>query len=549
MKLDISGLDSQIFSAISDTSNRRYVYMCNMDTNVSRWSKGAVEYFGLPGEYMFDAGSIWEEHIHPDDRPVYHQQIDDIFSGRSRRHYFEYRAKNKKGEYVTCTCTGTVLKGEDGKPDFFAGTIENHGIMDNVDATTGLYNIYEFSRKISDSDKNGGVLIVGVNRFSDINDLYGYDMGNVVLKSLAQRFLCLVRQKGYVYRMDGARFAFYFENKDKAWMEQFYAMLKKDIKEQPLIEDKPIAITFSAGALMFGEKTDVHSVLTGLSYALSQSKHVHHGELVFFDSDGVDSGKRNLELLETLRHSVLHGCKGFYMCYQPIIDVKDEKIIGMEALLRWKHEVFGEVPPGIFIPWLENDACFYELGNWILERSLTEAKPIVDKYPKFVVNVNVAYPQMERMGFLDALADILSRTDFPPENLCIELTERCRTLKQEYLTRQVKKIKAMGVKVALDDFGTGFSSLNVLSYLPVDTLKIDRGFVAGITEKQANQIIVRSVSQCANELGVKVCMEGIEDRELVDFLKPYGAGSYQGYYFSRPISIEALKEKYIDGEN
>ncbi|MEI3229275.1 MAG: EAL domain-containing protein [Lachnospiraceae bacterium] len=300
-----------------------------------------------------------------------------------------------------------------------------------------------------------------------------------------------------------------------------------------------------AGAVILDDNAGIHSVLTGLSYAFSLSKHDRHGELVFFDTDTMDHGRRNLELLETLRHSVLNGCRGFYLNYQPIVSVEDETIIGMEALLRWKNDRFGEVPPGFFIRWLENDACFYELGNWILERALTEGKPIIEKWKDFLINVNIAYPQMERVGFIEALSSILEKAEFPPENLCIELTERCRTLEQNFLTQQIKQIKDMGIKVALDDFGTGFSSLDVLSYLPVDTLKIDRGFVAGISEKVANQVIVRSVAQCANELGVKVCVEGIEDRELADFLKPYGPGSYQGYYFSRPISIEKLKEKYM----
>ncbi len=548
MILDISGLDSQVFSAITDTSDRNYVYMCNMQTNVSRWSKNAVDYFGLPGEYMYDAGSIWEQHVHPDDIAVYREQIDDIFSGRSQKHHFEYRAKNKTGEYVTCTCIGRVLKGEGSRPDLFAGTIENHGIMDNIDATTNLYNIYELSNKILfgiQCRKNICLLMVGVNHFSDINDIYGYDTGNVILKTIAADFLDAVHYQGSVYRMDGVRFAFYFENKNKEWITEFYDELKQNIKKQQILKEKPIAITFSAGAVILDDNAGIHSVLTGLSYAFSLSKHDRHGELVFFDTDTMDHGRRNLELLENLRHSVLNGCKGFYLNYQPIVSVEDETIIGMEALLRWKNDRFGEVPPGVFIRWLENDACFYELGNWILERALTEGKPIIGKWKDFVINVNIAYPQMERVGFIEALSSILEKVEFPPENLCIELTERCRTLEQNFLTQQIKQIKDMGIKVALDDFGTGFSSLDVLSYLPVDTLKIDRGFVAGISEKIANQVIVRSVAQCANELGVKVCVEGIEDRELADFLKPYGPGSYQGYYFSRPISIEKLKEKYM----
>lgn len=549
MKLDISGLDSQIFSAFSETSERRYVYICNMSTNVSRWSKNAVDYFGLPSEYMYDAGHIWEEHIHPDDRAGYHEEIEGIFTGKIFQHSFEYRARNKWGEYVTCTCCGKVIKGENGAPNLFAGTIENHGIMDNVDAVTNLYNIYEFGNRILAgvaNKVNAAALIVGVNKFSDINDLYGYDMGNHVLKCIANTFLEAIKYNGYVYRIDGARFAFYVIDKDKEWLEDFYKNLKERVKKSQLLEKHSIAISFSAGAVMCDEEPNVQSIITGLSYAISRSKREKHGELVFFDNEGIDHGKKNLKLLGTLRHSVINGCKGFYLNYQPIIHVEDEQIIGMEALLRWKHEEFGEVSPGVFIPWLENDACFYELGNWIIETALTEAKPIVERYPEFILNVNIAYPQMERFGFIEALDSIIKKVEFPAKNLCIELTERCRTLEQEYLIRQVKGIKDMGIKVALDDFGTGFSSLDVLSYLSVDTLKIDRGFVTGIIQKKANQAIVKCVSQCANDLGVNVCIEGIEDRVLADFLKTYGPGSYQGFFYSKPIGINELIEKYTD---
>ena len=135
------------------------------------------------------------------------------------------------------------------------------------------------------------------------------------MKTIAADFLDADHYQGSVYRMDGVRFAFYFENKNKEWITEFYDELKQNIKKQQILKEKPIAITFSAGAVILDDNAGIHSVLTGLSYAFSLSKHDRHGELVFFDTDTMDHGRRNLELLETLRHSVLNGCRGFYLNY------------------------------------------------------------------------------------------------------------------------------------------------------------------------------------------------------------------------------------------
>lgn len=217
----------------------------------------------------------------------------------------------------------------------------------------------------------------------------------------------------------------------------------------------------------------------------------------------------------------------------------------MEALLRWNHEPFGEVSPGVFIPWLENDVSFCDLGNWILEKALSDGKPILEKYPDFIINVNIAYTQLENIGFRTAVEEILKRTEFPPENLCLELTERCRVLDREYLKQEIEYFKSIGIKIAIDDFGTGFSSLNLLSELSVDTLKIDRGFVLDIEDKPTNQAIVEAVTLCARKLGVKVCIEGVETRKLIDFLNQYGAYSYQGYYYSKPVRKEEFINKFV----
>ncbi len=175
---------------------------------------------------------------------------------------------------------------------------------------------------------------------------------------------------------------------------------------------------------------------------------------------------------------------------------------------------------------------------------MSETKAVLDKYPDFILNVNIAYPQLARIQFRQSMTAILDITGFPADHLCIELTERCRQLQMRYLQQEIGYLKSLGIKLAIDDFGTGFSSLNLLKDLPVDTLKIDRGFVCDIQNNIANQEIVKAIAGCASSLNVHVCMEGLEDRDMIEYMKQYNPDSYQGFYYSRPIPMEEFKKKY-----
>ena len=540
-------LGSRVFTAFAESSKSRYLYVCNMETDISRWSKNAVEYFGLPGEYMKGAGKIWENCIHPDDRLMYHKDIEAVFNGEKQLHDIEYRVKNKDGKYVMCTCRGFVLKGENGEPDLFAGTLTNHGIVDNVDPTTGLYNIYEFlntTRTLCQKKENAMLIELGINRFSDINNIYSYVFGNKVLQDFADKLKTLIRGRGLVYRLDGAKFALCMRDINITQAEELYKKIQHIAGNDVSVEGTPVCLSVSAGAvhLTGSSNSGEYSVQSCLAYALEKSKKDKLGELIFFDNVLQNSSRQTMALLNTIRQSVLKNCTGFYLCYQPLIDVKTGKPAGMEALIRWKGKLYGEVSPCMFIPWLENDACFFELGNWILMQAIHDAKPIVNVNPDFMVNVNVSYSQFNRTGFRDTVIDILRVTEFPPQNLCIELTERCKGLNLKFLQGEMKFFRDAGIKIALDDFGTGFSSLNLLRELQIDFLKIDQTFVSGILTNKVDQILVDTVISCAKKLDISVCIEGIENAEIRDFVKQYNPELYQGYYYSKPITIDKLME-------
>ena len=551
MELDTTGLKSRMFDGFAATSSRRYVYLCNMQTGVSRWSKKAFEYFDIPGEYFINAGEIWGSLIHPDDREVYFRDIEDVFAGRKDRHDLEYKVKNRKGEYVICSCRGVVMKGENGEPDLFIGTITNHGIADLIDAVTNLNNIHSFwdyIKKTKVKNEKITVLLVGIRNFSDINSVYGYDFGDKVLRNVGELLDSICKDRGRLFRMDGSRFSICFTDTDNETVTEVYEEIRNTFVKGVLTEDIRLALYSAGGAVVFGSDYEDGVVQTSARYALQQSKYERGGDLVFFNREMYLNNQKNLELIEQIRHSISDDFSGFYLCYQPIVSATEEQVIGAEALLRWRKEPFGEVPPGIFIPWLENDPSFYKLGNWVIKTAMTEMLPMIVKNSDFLLSVNVAYPQLSRTGFAADVLRMMDDVGYPSRNLCLELTERCRQLETSFLKSVMEKMRESGVRFAIDDFGTGFSSLNLLGEIPIDSLKIDRGFVAGIEHSKANQAVVQAVTNCATDLGVHVCMEGLEERKTIDFVKRYALYSYQGYYYSRPICLADFMKQYGDSE-
>ena len=535
----------KIFEAFSATAKGSYIYLCDMWTDMSRWSKSAVDYFGLPGEYMEDAGTIWAQHIHPEDRRRYQEDIDAVFSGRKKNHELEYRAMDKNGNYVVCTCSGVVIEDEAGNPEFFAGTITNRGTIENIDPTTNLYNLYEFLnalRLLRERGKKYRVLLVGFKHFSDVNDLYGYSFGNEAMKLFVSIMQNDLMDKGKVFRMDGTRFAVLTTELRVDDLKNYYLRLQEKAKNHLTVQENNVSLALCGGLVVVEDcQISEHAIHAAARYALNVSKNERHGELWIVENDDVDKNKKTVELINVLRSSIIEECRGFYLCYQPVVSPQTGKMTGAEALLRWNREPYGEISPGQFIPWLEKDSAFFDLGNYVLRQAMLDGKEFLKDHPDMIINVNLSYAQLERSEFRNTLVDFLLSTGFPPEHLCLELTERCRLLDMNFLRNEIIFLKSYGIKIALDDFGTGFSSLNLLRELPIDYIKIDRGFVSEIENNKADQSIVKAVMTCARELDIGVCVEGIENERLRDYLQNYSAQGYQGYYYSKPVTKEEFK--------
>ena len=267
--------------------------------------------------------------------------------------------------------------------------------------------------------------------------------------------------------MDGTKYAVISHSLDAAEMQAVYRQLQLDVRHHFSVGEESVGLTLNAG-LVVANTFDIsaETIYTCLKYAYSRSKTQLHGHCVVFTDDVTAESRHYLDLLNRIRADVTQDCRGFYLCYQPIVDAQTDRLTGMEALLRWRDES-GTVPPDRFVPVLEQDSVFPVLGHWILHRAMTDARRLLDRWPDLVVNVNLSYTQVEHSGFVDEVLDLLEETGLPPQNLCMELTERCKMLDKALLKTTFRTLRRCGIRIAVDDFGTGYSSLGILRDLPV----------------------------------------------------------------------------------
>ena len=536
-------LDS-LFEAFSYVSSANYVYVCDMKTDLSRWNREAVNYFSLPSEYMTNAGEIWASYIHPDDREEFISDVKKLFSGEQTTHNLQYRVRNRFGQYVVCTCRGVVLKNDNGEPNYFCGAMTNHGIENENDVLTGLKNQYGFFLELNNilaEKTHCNLIMLGFTKFLNINNMYGYTIGNRVLQHAARFLQKIADPDDRIYRLDGTRFVIITERQSLEHIHRVYNGVLERMRSYSL---NGMRINLSlCGSVMKLNNFNItnKTIYSCLNYSYQISKNQRHGALVEFNNKPDQTDIDQLVKINIIRNSVGDNCKGFYLKYQPIVDASSEKVMGAEALIRWENSRLGEVRPDEFIPVLENDNVFPVLGMWILRQAMQDALEIVKDNPDFIVSVNLAYSQCEQGNFVNDVISLVESIGFPPHNLCLEITERCRLLDMELLSRIAFTLHSYGIRLALDDFGTGFSSLMIVKTIPFDTIKIDRSFIQDICENDKSEQIVKSITDIATAYGAGVCVEGIENEIMRDKVRKYQVKSIQGFFYSKPVIFDEFK--------
>ena len=538
-------LSTKILDVIHHVSDGQFVFVHDMRTGVSTWSKEAVDYFGLPSMTLQNTEKVLGVLIHTDDYPKWIQELNDIFTLKKDIFFFTYQIRNKLGQYVYCTQKGKTVLDKMGRPAIFTGSLTIHKNEVEYDSVTDLPKQREYLeeiKRLKDDKKECLSMIIEMKKFHSINTLYGYEFGNKTLYELARFMKGLLGSAGTLYRLEGAVFAFVIWENDLNYVKELFHEIREGCSAFQM-DGFALNLEVAAGAL-YTENSAVsaQTILACLFSALEQAKEEEHYNLVVFDDEKHKDNYRLLELLDTVKVSIRNSCEGFYVCYQPFVSTLTGKIIGAEALVRWKNPVFGAVSPGRFVPYLESHPCFYDLSLWVLRQAVIDSKKILEKVPSFFINVNMSYSQLERASFKTDVIRVLDEVGYPKDHLQLELTERCRNLDMDYLREQLSFFRSHGIKIALDDFGTGSSTISLLCDLPINCVKIDQTFILHILDKTNNPVIVDSTVQCAKRLGLNVCLEGVENQEIKDFIGQYSANYHQGYFYSKPVELDAFCE-------
>lgn len=522
----------------------KFIFEENIETGESVWCKEAVEYFGFADCKIGNTKEVMQSIAHPDDKERLKQEFGEVFQKKKEAFYLSFRIKNAKGDYVGCTCKSNIIFDENGKACTFTGDLTIQKDEEEHDVITDLPKIQSFFSHISRikrSNKECLLMALKIKHFNNINALYGYDFGNKTLYEIAKIMSSIIGESGAIYRLESTSFGIVFYKSDLEHVKASYSKIQEALASYSL-DGFALNIEMCGGALYTKNYEVSHRmVYSYLMSALEKAKEDDDNKLIIFDDETYENNHKTLELLDVIKASIRNECEGFYLCYQPFVSTVTGKIIGAEALIRWRSPVYGEVSPGRFVPYLESHSCFYDLSIWILRRAVQDMKEIIKTYPRFFVNVNMSYSQLEHPEFVREVINILTEEDFPAKNLQLELTERCRNLDMKYLKEQLLFLREHGIKIALDDYGTGNSTINLLCELPITSVKIDQTFILNIMKKGSNRVVVDSTVQCAKRLGLTVCLEGVETQEIKEFIGKYSANYHQGYFYSRPIEFDKFK--------
>lgn len=530
--------NNELFEAFAAASDNVYIYVCDMRTNVSRWSRASVEYFNLSGEYIENAGTVWEEYIHPEDRALYEEDIKGVFSGARTRHECQYRAINRYGEYVWLECKGSVIKDKDGMPIIFAGLMTRLDGQNKYDSLTGLPTAHELYH-YNITEKKGIAVLMGLDGFRKVVSNYGYNAGDELLV-LFSRILKDSCGRGWsLFRFSGDEFIALAPAAGKETIEQFFTEICEKADTMELANGQKISISVSGGALLFPEDADSRErLIKRLENCLEYAKMHHRGDLVFSSEEIVKQHRRSLALREDLKQCIADGFKGFEVFFQPFVDPDTHRITGCECLLRWEGERIKDSYPMEFIKVLEEYGGIREVGFWVMEEAIRHQVAWREKYGDLRVSFNVSYQQFMDEEFEERINQCLEKYGCDPSNIIIELTESCQVDKPQELASMFDRLRKRGFKVALDDFGTAYSSLEMLKTLHVDYIKVEHSFVRELSEPghDIDYVIIDNLLAMCRRLGYDSIVEGVENHEVADIVGKMDATLLQGYFFSRPVS-------------
>jgi diguanylate cyclase (GGDEF)-like protein len=431
---------------------------------------------------------------------------------------------------------------------------EELGFMATHDALTSLPNrtliLDRVEQMLARSARNQtpvAALFIDLDNFKSINDTLGHAVGDELLQAVTARLNGVTRDADALGRLGGDEFVVISEELSLSVGPELIAERLLDALKHPfnLGDDKATRVTVTASVgIAVGERISAEDLLRDADIAMYRAKWDGKNRYVVFETGMQDSIQKRMELEMDLREALAGG--EFFLAYQPTINLTDMSPTGVEALIRWKHPVRGVVQPDDFIPLLEETGLITEVGRWVLDEACAQGAAWRAAGHPIGMAVNVSGRQLDTDQLIADIESALSTSGLEPTALTIEITETTLMRNAAETALRLAAIKELGVRIAVDDFGTGYSSLAHLQRFPVDALKIDRSFIAGLKHNQEGETLIRTLVQLGKALSIETFAEGIEQQHELSLLREENCDTGQGFLFARPLDTDAT-EAFLEG--
>jgi diguanylate cyclase (GGDEF)-like protein/PAS domain S-box-containing protein len=552
--LATSGANDCIWDWEADTGNTFFS---------PRWN----EMLGLPASDQVQRIDDWLDRVHPEDVA----ELRRLLGGKQpepRRHFeHEHRLRDESGHYFWVFARGVILADDNGRALRMAGSISSiskrketeHELIHRAlhDALTGLPNRVLFIDRLQQAlrrykrnqDLGFAVLYFDLDRFKFVNDSLGHSAGDSLLVSIARRLHSVIRPGDTVARMGGDEFAVLVSDiEDESDTTLVAERIHRLFDQEFSIAGRGMYTSASIGvAVAAVQYESPDEMLRDADLAMYRAKRSAAEKTVIFDTTMHEAAIARLNLETDLRRAVARG--EFLVHYQPIVSLQDRRIVAFEALLRWMHPERGLLEPKNFLSVVEDTGLMVSLGWWVIEQACQQAaewRTVFVNGTPLAICVNVSAGMFRAKNAVQRLQAIVRKTGIPPQDLCLELTERDCMDHEEATHATLADIRDMGVKIHMDDFGTGYSSLSYLQRCAYDTVKIDRSFIHGMIDEEASAAVIKTIVGLGRMLNMNVVAEGVESQSQYDALVSMDCPEAQGFLFSKPVEAHAIGDLLRD---
>ena len=530
-----------------------YLYVFDLQNNKMEISRSAMDRFMISETHMRNAMQEIMSAVYEEDRVMLAKHMQAVMDGKERVHDIHYRWLDKNGLPVWVNCRGVVINDEDGKPGYLVGCLNETGNQRRADNVTGLLGGMEFCDYLRSQKKpvtTGFLMHIGIDDFAAVNGTHGSTYGDYVLKSVAdcmkeclsgnQRLYHLIADQYVIVDLDST-------SRDDAM--QLKKRISEKIDEFIISEKYEVVFSVSAGVI------DASTVAEGyeecrkkFEFSLKMANQMGKNNIYFYRQDEYERFQRNGRIISALRNSIANECEGFEVYYQPIVDCASGRVIGAEALMRYTmvtEEGKEWLSPVEFIPLLEKTGLIIPMGRFLLNEAAKMCREIQQYIPEFRVNVNISCYQIEHGKIADKILTAVRDNGLTPDRICIEMTESGFMDMTPAFCKFRKVLEENGIQFVIDDFGTGYSNLHCISDMNPGYVKMDKDFTAKAMSCERDYELFKKIIEMVHSIGIRICVEGIEEEDWHLKMKELQADYLQGYFFGKPCEKKKFMEEFV----